>query len=176
VGADLEFGDAARKLPSRCRELADRLVDQAVRFCGRLLGRDERDLAGIAGGEAEAAAGKLAGLVIQAVDLIADLGFDPDETNRARWGPWRPPRRRASPHRSPGPDVADGMKECATIPVPPDLEPTARPPYERINAGLTTLLGAAGGTVTEGFPGSRPRVAPWRNSPSEPPCVTHQYP
>jgi hypothetical protein len=64
--------------------LADRLVDEAVRFCGRLLGRDEHDLARIAGEEAEEAAGELAGLVIHAVDLIADLGFAPEAIIRAR--------------------------------------------------------------------------------------------
>src|SRR5688500_18634082 len=76
-----EGGDPRR--PQR-RLLADRLVDEAVRFCGRRVGRDEHDLARIAGREAEEAAGELAGLVIHAVDLIAELGFDPEETIRAR--------------------------------------------------------------------------------------------
>jgi hypothetical protein len=77
-----------RRSPRRL--LADRLVDEAVRFCGRLLGRGEHDLDRIAGAEAEAAAGELAGLVIHAVDLIAELGFDPDEVVRRRLGAPRP--------------------------------------------------------------------------------------
>ena len=116
-------------------------------MCGRLRRRDEHDLPGIAGDEVEAAAGKLAGLVICAVDLIADPGFASEETTRARpealeitaaadgpvsAGPglrFRFDRRRGGP----APDVADGMKERLT----PPSHPTPTRPYGHPTGGST---------------------------------------
>ena len=51
------------------------------------------------------------------------------------------------------------MSEREPVPAAAPTEAPARPPYERVSAGLARLLASTGWTVQEGFPAFMPRGA-----------------